>query len=150
MRRRTGLQNGIFLAAGAYLVYTGYQLLKDLPNMERNRIVFIIASIVFIIVGIGVAIRSILGFLAPKEEGDSSAKDTKGTGSAEEELSEAKEPELTEAEPENFEEQDLEGQDSKEPDSEEQDLEGQDFEERDLEGQDSKGQNPEEPDSEEQ
>lgn len=61
-------RQGIWLAAGAYLVYTGFQLVADmLKDRPDNYAGFMAAGIIFMVFGAAVVIRSIKAMRKPDE-----------------------------------------------------------------------------------
>ncbi len=84
MKKRTKLQDGIFLAAGIYLIYIAYQLFKETPEATGPRIALTIAEIVFVIVGVWITIRSVLAFI-PRNQEESTAGSEKDADAESEE-----------------------------------------------------------------
>ncbi len=60
--RSENFHDGIFLVAGAYLIYLAYQMFTDTSEEGGNEIVRVVFAIAFLVIGILVMIRSIYGF----------------------------------------------------------------------------------------
>lgn len=73
-------RSGFMIIAGGYLIYTGYQLMQDvLKNDPDNKMAFMIASILFMMVGVLTAIFYVRAMMKAEPEEDIAEEDSEDT-----------------------------------------------------------------------
>lgn len=64
-------RHGLWLVVGAYLAYTGGQLVYNMMNTKPdNYMLMILFGALFLIVGVMVVVRSFKGIMAPAEDAE--------------------------------------------------------------------------------
>lgn len=87
-------KQGIWLVVGAYLTYTGVQLVMDVSKEKpEGYIGFVVAGILFAVFGIGLVILSIKKMTEPEPEDDSLQEEEEADEDMQQEIDEIEENE---------------------------------------------------------